>query len=158
MEKFADIEHQRWADWQKYLHSCTHLNDRGEICFNSYRQFEHWKRQIETPYAELTEEEKESDRKQVKRYWSIIAKDLSQEIANAEKRVAEENKVKLAWTAHNIRNASEADQTWMDAHGRADEVVVDKWGGLSHLVYYSPSSQIKKMMKESITPTKGENE
>jgi hypothetical protein len=32
----------------------------------------HWEKQIETPYSELTNEEKESDREQVRTYLPLI--------------------------------------------------------------------------------------
>lgn len=34
---------------------------------------ERWERQIATPYAELSETEKDGDREQVDRYWPLIA-------------------------------------------------------------------------------------
>jgi len=70
-EKLADIEHQRWADWQKYFHSmCTDIDGGGKkIPLNVYLRAE---RQIKTNYKDLTEREKDSDRKQVMRYWELI--------------------------------------------------------------------------------------
>lgn len=69
-EKLADIEHQRWADWQKYLHSYCEVN--GNKVFFPIGFFERWERQIKTDYRDLTEEEKDSDREQVMRYWDLI--------------------------------------------------------------------------------------
>jgi len=74
MEKLADIEHQRWSDWQKYLHSkCVeHSDGKGEwVCFPAV-SFRRWNRQIETSYKDLSEVEKDSDREQVIRYWNLI--------------------------------------------------------------------------------------
>ena len=77
-EKLSDIEHQRWADWQRYLHSkCRVLHD-GSLNISS-ELVEHWERQIETPYAELTEKEKDSDREQVARYLPIITTLIQEE-------------------------------------------------------------------------------
>ena len=39
----------------------------------SKADFDHWQRQINTPYAELTEKEKDSDREQVNKFWQLIA-------------------------------------------------------------------------------------
>ena len=68
-EKLAAIEHERWADWQKWCHKVLRENnpppEQGDI-------LERWDRQIETPYAELSEREKNSDREQVDRYWQLI--------------------------------------------------------------------------------------
>lgn len=77
IEKLADVEHQRWADWQRYLHSlCTPLltntgEDSGDRIIPA-RFVAHWERQIATPYADLSEIEKESDREQVRRYLHIV--------------------------------------------------------------------------------------
>jgi hypothetical protein len=69
-EKLADIEHQRWAHWQKYLHSrCTNLN--GSLIM-SPKYVRHLERQIDTPYSELSEREKDMDRQEVMRYWGLI--------------------------------------------------------------------------------------
>lgn len=70
-EKLAAIEHERWADWQRYLHSkCAQVNTGDLIIPASL--VEQWERQIATPYANLSEKEKDSDREQVDRYWSLI--------------------------------------------------------------------------------------
>ena len=70
-EQLATIEHERWADWQRWCHKVLR-----EQCPSPEleRVLERWDRQIATPYAELTEEEKESDRDQVRRYWHLIEK------------------------------------------------------------------------------------
>jgi hypothetical protein len=71
IEKLADIEHQRWIDWQKYLHSKCRRNSPNFMYF-PIEDFDRWERQIATPYSELTEKEKDSDRHQVERYLPII--------------------------------------------------------------------------------------
>ena len=69
-EKLAAIEHERWADWQKYMHSKCHRNGGALVIPTAL--VEQWERQIATPYADLSEAEKESDRDQVRRYWHLI--------------------------------------------------------------------------------------
>ena len=68
-EQLAAIEHERWADWQKWCHKVLRENnpspEQGDI-------LERWDRQIETPYPELSEKEKDSDREQVDRYWQLV--------------------------------------------------------------------------------------
>lgn len=88
IEALAAIEHERWADWQRYLHSrCVHPKD-GTIIVTPEASYsyplafgsliipapdvEHWERQIATPYEALTEREKESDREQVRRYLPLL--------------------------------------------------------------------------------------
>lgn len=70
-EQLAAIEHERWADWQRYAHSQgIKLHDGGILLPPPV--VERWERQIATPYADLSEREKESDREQVRRYWNLI--------------------------------------------------------------------------------------
>jgi len=50
-ELLADLEHRQWAHWTRYiLDNLTPEN------------IERWKRQIDAPYAQLSEKEKDSDR------------------------------------------------------------------------------------------------
>ena len=93
-EQLAAIEHERWADWQKYCHRVLRDNnpspEQGDI-------LERWDRQIETPYADLTELEKQSDREQVDRYWHLIQAHTNAEIAKVLDRLeAELNEQKKA--------------------------------------------------------------
>jgi len=69
-EKLATIEHERWADWQKYMHSKMFAG--GDYMCLAKPMFEYWERQINTPYEQLSEREKDSDREQVMRYWNLI--------------------------------------------------------------------------------------
>jgi hypothetical protein len=71
MEKLADIEHQRWADWQKYVFSVC-IEDDNCVLFIPNWARDKWNSQIMTPYKDLSEKEKESDREQVRRYLPII--------------------------------------------------------------------------------------
>lgn len=61
LEKLADLEHQQWAHWTQYM-----LNNLTE------ENIARWRRQIETPYNNLSEKEKESDRKWAKKVLSLI--------------------------------------------------------------------------------------
>lgn len=67
-EQLADIEHQRWADWQAHCHK--KVLDGGGVFPDDL--LNRWERQINTPYTHLSEQEKESDRKQVDRYFPLI--------------------------------------------------------------------------------------
>ena len=70
-EKLASIEHERWADWQKYLHSKCTKDSNGNLIIPK-ELVDRWERQIATPYNELTAKEQDSDREQVNRYWNLI--------------------------------------------------------------------------------------
>jgi hypothetical protein len=76
LETLAEVEHDRWAHWQRYLHSKGQLQKDGSLILPS-DMVSRWERQLSTPYPELTEEEKESDRTQVRRYLPIIFEQLS---------------------------------------------------------------------------------
>jgi hypothetical protein len=73
MEDLAAIEHQRWATWQRYVHEHGVRQVDGSLVL-SVDLVARWERQIATPYQSLTEEEKESDRDQVRKYFPIVRK------------------------------------------------------------------------------------
>ena len=52
IERLAELEHAQWAHWTKYM--LDNLTPDNIL---------RWRKQVETPYKELTEIEKESDRK-----------------------------------------------------------------------------------------------
>jgi hypothetical protein len=74
-EQLAAIEHERWAHWQAYLHSKGRRLPDGALLLPA-DLVTHWERQIATPYEELSEIEKDSDRDQVDRYLSVIKEAL----------------------------------------------------------------------------------
>jgi hypothetical protein len=65
MEALASIEHDRWARWHIYAKN----NWTPE---NIIR----WDRQAETKYQDLTEEEKEKDRQEVRNYLWVIKNEI----------------------------------------------------------------------------------
>lgn len=75
VEALANVEHERWAKWQRYLHSKAAKQPDGSLVIAA-ELVNRWERQIETPYQSLTEEEKESDREQVREYLTIIKEAL----------------------------------------------------------------------------------
>lgn len=80
-EQLADIEHQRWADWQAYCHKV--LRENITSCPQMEVVLERWDRQIATDYKDLTEKEKDSDRDQVDRYWYLIAEYTDRKVREA---------------------------------------------------------------------------
>jgi hypothetical protein len=83
MEDLAYVEHEQWCHWMRYLVPKL----MGEVSdaligidgleddvsadifdrLNSLPCLKHWERQMETKYNDLTENEKESDRKEVRK-------------------------------------------------------------------------------------------
>lgn len=75
VEELANVEHERWAHWQRYLHSKCVRDDDGSLTIPA-ELVRRWELQMNTPYSELSEEEKESDREQVRRYLPIVSRML----------------------------------------------------------------------------------
>lgn len=70
-EKLAAIEHGRWADQQRSVHQKSRRNADGTLTIPA-DVVARWERQVATPYAELSEPEKQADRDQVDRYWPLV--------------------------------------------------------------------------------------
>lgn len=71
MEQLADREHDSWARWMDYLFSKSTKNDDGSVTIPA-DLVKRWQRQVETPYADLSEREKESDRSEVRQIEPLI--------------------------------------------------------------------------------------
>ncbi|UAN51672.1 hypothetical protein KGP26_00820 [Serratia sp. JSRIV002] len=61
IETLAGIEHERWAKWQCYLHSKCIRNADGSLTIPAEFVLR-WEKQLVTPYGDLSEIEKQSDR------------------------------------------------------------------------------------------------
>ncbi len=60
-EQIADLQHQQWAGWTEYMFSKCTKNEDGTLTIPTWA-VERWTRQINTPYNQLSESEKDSDR------------------------------------------------------------------------------------------------
>lgn len=76
LERLASIEHERWAHWQRYMHSHSELRPDGSMVVPA-ELVAQWSRQIETTYDDLTLKEQESDREQVRRYIPAVVEALT---------------------------------------------------------------------------------
>lgn len=72
-EELADYAHQAWSGWMQYLFTKGRHRSDGSFVVNR-ESVERWKRQMMTPYADLPEHEKESDRAEADRMLEIVAK------------------------------------------------------------------------------------
>ncbi len=72
LEQLAAIEHERWAHWQRFMHRKGERKPDGSLVLPADLVAK-WERLIETPYAQLTDKERESDREQVRRYLPVVA-------------------------------------------------------------------------------------
>jgi hypothetical protein len=87
MEKLASIEHIRWAKWQVWVHNRLQYTELKGDDGNKYAyylmtsdDYERWEKQINTDYQDLTESEKESDRREVRSYLPLLKTHLKQAI------------------------------------------------------------------------------
>jgi hypothetical protein len=80
LETLASVEHERWCHWQRYMHSkCVPQGDEGALLIPA-DLVKQWEKQLATPYSELTDEEKESDREQVRKYLPLIVGALGKKL------------------------------------------------------------------------------
>lgn len=63
IEKLAEVEHNQWVEWSKAL-----VQSEKRLSMN---RIERWKK-LWRPYSELTEDEKEQDRKYARQALAII--------------------------------------------------------------------------------------
>lgn len=62
-ESLANLQHEIWSHWMRYLFSKGVTGHDG-VFMLSCQCVELWQRQMNTPYAELSDKEKDSDREQ----------------------------------------------------------------------------------------------
>jgi hypothetical protein len=68
LELNADVEHEIWSSWMQYMFTKGTYNDNGSWTMPTWA-VQRWSRQMTTPYYELAESEKVSDREQVRKHW-----------------------------------------------------------------------------------------
>jgi hypothetical protein len=71
IEQHADLEHEIWSSWMQYMFTKGTFNPDGTWTMPAWA-VERWGRQMRTPYSDLSEREKESDREQVQKHLSLI--------------------------------------------------------------------------------------
>jgi len=76
IEQLAAVEHERWSHWQRYVHSKCIRQPDGSLLLPA-DLVARWEEQIGTTYAELSDQERESDREQVRKYLPLIASALA---------------------------------------------------------------------------------
>jgi hypothetical protein len=71
-EHLAALAHEQWCGWMEYLFKCGTTNADGSFTIAPWA-VERWLRQMQTPYAELPEEEKQSDRAEADKVFAVIS-------------------------------------------------------------------------------------
>lgn len=67
IEQSAAIAHEQWSGWMKYLFEKSTQNADGTVTIPKWA-VDRWTRQMNTEYNKLSEQEKESDRIEAKKY------------------------------------------------------------------------------------------
>ena len=65
LEALAHVEHERWSGWEKYRETCVSSKDKET-------HEARWKKQRTTPYRELSDKEKESDRVEARKSLAVM--------------------------------------------------------------------------------------
>ena len=73
IEKLADLCHQQWSGWMKYLFEKCSKNSEGHVEIPRWA-VERWIRQLYTHYEDLPDEEKESDRIEARKFIKLLKK------------------------------------------------------------------------------------
>jgi len=93
-EEMAKQEHDRWARWQKYFFSQCEIKPQNQVGGMDDRyvyfallkdRYNRWERQINTPYEKLSEEEKDSDRRETEPYLTIMKSEINKVLEGVEK-------------------------------------------------------------------------
>lgn len=70
-ERLAALAHAQWSDWMEYLFSKCQMNEDGTAIIPAWA-VERWQRQMNIPYSELPEDEKESDRAEADKMLEVL--------------------------------------------------------------------------------------
>lgn len=74
LTKLADVQHEIWSHWMKYLFEVSTQNDDGTVTISADK-VKTWQRQMVTSYADLSDKEKESDIEQAEKVLAVIKDD-----------------------------------------------------------------------------------
>jgi len=70
IEKLADYAHQSWSRWMKHIFKKSDTMPKG--LYFSGKEIQRRQKLIATPYKDLSENEKESDRKEARKMLEIL--------------------------------------------------------------------------------------
>ena len=71
-EALADLCHTQWSGWMEYLFSKGTFNEDGTWEMPAWA-VERWKKQMNTPYSELSKDEQDSDRAEADKFLEVIS-------------------------------------------------------------------------------------
>lgn len=70
-EDLANLSHDQWSHWMKYMFSKSVENEDGSITIPK-ELVERWTRQMNTEYANLNESEQDSDRNEANKFLEVF--------------------------------------------------------------------------------------
>jgi len=70
--KLADLQHEIWSHWMKYLFEVSIQNQDGSVTIPADK-VNRWKRQMNTKYENLSNNEKNSDVEQARKVLKLIS-------------------------------------------------------------------------------------
>ncbi len=77
-EKLAELAHSQWSDWMEHLFNKCSNPQIGKVATIPAEFADRWGRQMNTPYNELSELEKDSDRKEADKYLKVLESEITQ--------------------------------------------------------------------------------
>jgi len=75
-EKLAKYAHDAWSGWMKYLFEKSTKNPDGTVTIPKWA-VDRWTRQMNTDYWDLSQDERESDRKEADKIIDIMQAEFS---------------------------------------------------------------------------------
>ena len=70
-EQLAELAHKQWSGWIYYMFGKSKLLPDGRLIIPKWA-VDRWTRQADTPYAELSEKEKDSDRTEADKFIALF--------------------------------------------------------------------------------------
>ena len=71
-KQLADQQHAIWAHWMRDMFTCGSFSANGSWTMPA-EKVERWQRQMDTPYSDLSEKERESDRHQADKVLGVLS-------------------------------------------------------------------------------------
>jgi hypothetical protein len=118
-EDLADYAHAAWSGWMVYLFEKSTTRPNGDVVIPS-ELAARWARQVATPYQELPEGEKESDKVEARKMLKIMWDDRFRQLDEALTRAERAEQLVLYWATENAETL-DAIQEYRERYGGDDD-------------------------------------
>lgn len=71
LNKIADLQHEIWSHWMRYLFEVSLQNEDGTVTIPADK-VKRWKRQMRVKYLDLSDDEQKSDLEQARKVLNIV--------------------------------------------------------------------------------------